>query len=169
MPISDVFFIRGRGTVATGRVEAGTVRVGDEVRIGERSVRVDGIEAFRKLLDEAGAGENIGILFKSLDREDVQRGQVITAGDESPAGGIAAPEPTAPDGRDARFGEVETQRTQFLSMREAGLMSDSQIDQALRGMIFAAGGRQWLLKSDSDKWYSSVDGEEWRHDEPPVG
>ncbi len=164
MPISDVFFIRGRGTVLTGRVEAGTVRVGDQVRIGERSLRVDGIEAFRKLLDEAGPGENIGILFKSLEREDVQRGQVITG-----AAVDAPPAPVGVAGGEARFGEVATQRTQFLSMRQAGLMTDSQIDQALRGMIFAAGGRQWLLKSDSDRWYSSVDGEEWRHDEPPVG
>jgi sulfate adenylyltransferase subunit 1 (EFTu-like GTPase family) len=164
MPISDVFFIRGRGTVVTGRIEAGIVRVGDEVRIGERSLRVDGIEAFRKRLDQAGPGENIGILFGSLKREEVQRGEVITGADDGDAGAAPAPASAGAD----RFGEVETQRTQFLTMREAGLMTDGQIDQALRGMIFAAAGRQWLLKSDSDRWYSSVDGEEWRHDTPPV-
>lgn len=172
MPISDVFFIRGRGTVVTGQIEAGIVHVGDEVRIGERSLRVDGIEAFRKRLDQAGPGENIGILFGSLKHNDVQRGEVITGPDDGvqavadPAVGAV---PVAASAGADRFGEVETQRTQFLTMREAGLMTDSQIDQALRGMIFAAGGRQWLLKSDSDRWYSSVDGEEWRHDTPPVG
>ena len=181
MPISDVFFIRGRGTVLTGQVEAGTLRVGDQVLIGERSLRVDGIEAFRKLLDEAHAGDNIGILFKSLAREDVRRGEVITApvgeGDSVALapGAEADPAMVAPSAagtgagssRDARFEEVETQRTQFLSMREAGLMTEAQIDQALRGMIFAADGRQWLLKCDSASWYSSADGEQWRHDTPP--
>jgi Elongation factor Tu domain 2 len=176
MPISDVFFIRGRGTVVTGRVEDGTVRVGDEVRIGDRSLRVDGIEAFRKRLDEARAGDNIGILFHALKREDVQRGEVITgadAGGEAVEGGLVAPGaaapgvPAEPSGRDPRFAEVAAQRAQFLSMREAGLMTEAQIDQSLRGMIFAGHGRQWLLKSASDTWYSSVDGEEWRHDTPP--
>jgi elongation factor Tu len=82
MTVEDVFFIRGRGTVVTGQVEQGSVRVGDEVRVGDRrSARVDGIEAFRKLLDEAGEGDNIGLLLKALDRDDVARGDVITAAD----------------------------------------------------------------------------------------
>jgi translation elongation factor EF-Tu-like GTPase len=80
MTIEDVFAIRGRGTVATGRVESGQLRVGDEVRVnGVLSVRVDGIEAFRKTLNEANVGDNIGVLFKSLERSQLDRGDVLTA------------------------------------------------------------------------------------------
>jgi elongation factor Tu len=79
MTVEDVFFIRGRGTVATGRVELGTLRVGDAVRINDLSVRVDGIEAFRKILDEAQTGDNVGLLFRDLDRSQINRGDVISA------------------------------------------------------------------------------------------
>jgi translation elongation factor EF-Tu-like GTPase len=79
MTVEDVFHIRNRGTVTTGRVELGSLRVGDEVQIdGGPVIRVDGIEAFRKLLDEAHEGDNIGLLFKDLDRDQVKRGAVIT-------------------------------------------------------------------------------------------
>jgi translation elongation factor EF-Tu-like GTPase len=78
MTVEDVFSISGRGLVATGTVEAGAVRVGDEVRIdGGVAVRVDGIEAFRKKLEEAEAGDNVGLLFAGLDKGDVQRGLVV--------------------------------------------------------------------------------------------
>jgi elongation factor Tu len=81
MPVEDVFTITGRGTVATGRVERGTVRVGDPVEIvGIRptmSTVVTGVEMFRKLLDQAEAGDNIGTLLRGITRENVQRGQVI--------------------------------------------------------------------------------------------
>jgi elongation factor Tu len=79
MTVEDVFFIRGRGTVATGKVESGTLRAGDDVRINDLSVRVDGIEAFRKILDEAQAGDNVGLLFTGLDRSRINRGDVISA------------------------------------------------------------------------------------------
>lgn len=80
MTIEDVFAIRGRGTVATGRVESGQLRVGDEVRVNDTlSVTVDGIEAFRKKLTEASVGDNIGVLFKSLQRDQLHRGDVLTA------------------------------------------------------------------------------------------
>jgi translation elongation factor EF-Tu-like GTPase len=80
MTVHDVFFIRGRGTVVTGQVEFGEVRVGDEVQVGDRAgVRVGGIEAFRKVLSSAQAGENIGLLLQSLDRHEVQAGDVISA------------------------------------------------------------------------------------------
>jgi translation elongation factor EF-Tu-like GTPase len=78
MTVEDVFSIRGRGTVATGKVELGPLRVGDKVRINEETVRVDGIEAFRKTLDEANAGDNVGLLFGKLSKNKVQRGDVIT-------------------------------------------------------------------------------------------
>jgi elongation factor Tu len=79
LTVDDVFSIRGRGTVVTGEVELGSVRVGDEIRIdGGGAVRVDGIESFRKLLDEAQAGQNVGLLFSSLSRDDVSRGAVIS-------------------------------------------------------------------------------------------
>jgi len=82
MPIEDVFSISGRGTVATGRVERGTLHVGDTVDIigihpETQSTTVTGIEMFRKLLDDAQAGDNIGALLRGIARTDIQRGQVI--------------------------------------------------------------------------------------------
>ena len=83
MPVEDVFSITGRGTVATGRVERGQVRVGDEVEIvgiAEETAKttVTGVEMFRKLLDYAEAGDNIGALLRGVAREDIQRGQVLS-------------------------------------------------------------------------------------------
>jgi elongation factor Tu len=81
MPIEDVFSIAGRGTVVTGRVDRGIVKVGDEVEIvGIRDTTkttVTGVEMFRKLLDEGRAGENIGVLLRGTKRDDVERGQVL--------------------------------------------------------------------------------------------
>ncbi len=81
MPVEDVFSIAGRGTVATGRVERGKIKVGEEVEIvGLRPTQktvVTGVEMFRKLLDEGMAGDNIGALLRGLKREDVERGQVL--------------------------------------------------------------------------------------------
>jgi len=81
MPIEDVFSISGRGTVVTGRVERGTVKVGEEVEIvGLRDTQktvVTGVEMFRKLLDSGEAGDNIGALLRGIGREDVERGQVL--------------------------------------------------------------------------------------------
>lgn len=78
MTVQDVFFIRNRGLVATGRVEHGELRVGDEVRINEGSaVRVDAIEAFRKKRDTAKAGDNVGLLFHRLDKGELAPGDVI--------------------------------------------------------------------------------------------
>jgi len=81
MPIEDVFSIKGRGTVVTGRVERGVVKLNDEVEIvGLRETRktvVTGIEMFRKTLDQGQAGDNIGILLRGIEKEDVERGQVL--------------------------------------------------------------------------------------------
>jgi elongation factor Tu len=81
MPIEDVFTISGRGTVVTGRVERGIVKVGDEVEIvGIRPTQkttVTGVEMFRKLLDQGQAGDNVGILIRGIKREEVERGQVV--------------------------------------------------------------------------------------------
>ena len=81
LPVEDVFSITGRGTVATGRVERGTVKVGDTVEIvgikDTRSAVITGVEMFRKLLDQAEAGDNIGVLLRGIAREDVVRGQVL--------------------------------------------------------------------------------------------
>ena len=81
MPIEDVFTIQGRGTVVTGRVDRGVVKVGEEVQIiGIRDTQTTtctGVEMFRKLLDEGRAGENIGVLLRGTKREDVERGQVL--------------------------------------------------------------------------------------------
>ncbi|MER2109147.1 MAG: elongation factor Tu, partial [Solibacillus sp.] len=82
MPVEDVFSITGRGTVATGRVERGQVKVGDVVEVigieeEARTTTVTGVEMFRKLLDYAEAGDNIGALLRGIAREDIQRGQVL--------------------------------------------------------------------------------------------
>jgi len=82
MPVEDVFTITGRGTVATGRVERGEVKLQDEVEIiglttERRKTVVTGVEMFRKLLDQAEAGDNIGVLLRGIDRKDIERGQVL--------------------------------------------------------------------------------------------
>ncbi|CDI50832.1 elongation factor Tu [Clostridium tetani] len=84
MPVEDIFTITGRGTVATGRVERGILKVGDEIEIvglsdeNKKSV-ITGIEMFRKLLDEAQAGDNIGALLRGVQRDEIERGQVLAA------------------------------------------------------------------------------------------
>ena len=81
MPVEDVFTITGRGTVATGRVERGTVKVGDTVDIvgmgSKLSTVITGVEMFRKLLDQAQAGDNVGLLLRGIQRTDIERGQVL--------------------------------------------------------------------------------------------
>ena len=81
MPVEDVFGIKGRGTVATGRVERGIIKVGEEVEIigvkATRKVVVTGVEMFKKLLDEGRAGDNIGCLLRGIEREEIERGQVM--------------------------------------------------------------------------------------------
>ena len=83
MPVEDVFTISGRGTVATGRVERGRIKVSEEVEIvGMRPTSktvVTGVEMFRKLLDEGQAGDNVGCLLRGVKREEVERGQVLAA------------------------------------------------------------------------------------------
>ena len=82
MPVEDVFTITGRGTVATGRVERGEVKVGDEVEIiglttERKKTTITGVEMFRKILDQAEAGDNIGALLRGIDRKEIERGQVL--------------------------------------------------------------------------------------------
>ncbi|MCF7830622.1 elongation factor Tu [Candidatus Gracilibacteria bacterium] len=81
MSIEDVFSIKGRGTVATGRIEQGIVKVGEEIEIvgikDTRKVVVTGVEMFRKLLDEGRAGDNVGVLLRGVEREEIERGQVL--------------------------------------------------------------------------------------------
>ena len=81
MPVEDVFSITGRGTVATGRIEAGVVKVGDEVQIlglgQDRKSTVTGVEMFRKLLDQGEAGDNVGLLLRGVDKNEIKRGMVI--------------------------------------------------------------------------------------------
>jgi elongation factor Tu len=83
MPVEDIFTISGRGTVATGRIERGKVKVGEEIEIIgiKPTVKriVTGVEMFRKLLDEGMAGDNVGLLLRGTDKKDVERGQVIAA------------------------------------------------------------------------------------------
>ena len=84
MPVEDIFSITGRGTVATGRIERGTLKVGDSVEIvglteEKRTVVVTGVEMFKKLLEQAEAGDNIGALLRGVQREEIERGQVLAA------------------------------------------------------------------------------------------
>ena len=84
MPVEDVFTITGRGTVATGRVERGQVKMGDKVEIvglseEKKDTTITGIEMFRKLLDYAEAGDNIGALLRGIDKKEIERGQVLCA------------------------------------------------------------------------------------------
>src|ERR1700675_1806986 len=84
MPVEDVFGIKGRGTVATGRIERGIVKVGDEVELvgvkPNRKIVVTGVEMFKKLLDEGRAGDNVGCLIRGIEREEIERGQVLAKG-----------------------------------------------------------------------------------------
>lgn len=81
MPVEDVFSIKGRGTVATGRIETGIVKINEEVEIvgiiGNRKVVVTGVEMFKKILDQGQAGDNVGLLLRGIEREEIIRGQVI--------------------------------------------------------------------------------------------
>ena len=81
MPVEDVFGIKGRGTVATGRIERGVIKVGEEVEIigvrATRKVVVTGVEMFKKILDEGRAGDNVGLLLRGIERDDIERGQVM--------------------------------------------------------------------------------------------
>jgi len=83
MTVEDVFSIKGRGTVVTGKIESGTIKVGDEIAIqgknGEKRTIVTGVEMFRKTMSQANAGDNVGILLKDVGKQDVQRGDVILA------------------------------------------------------------------------------------------
>ena len=83
MPVEDVFSITGRGTVATGRIERGKIKVGEEVEIvglgANRKTVVTGVEMFRKLLDEGVAGDNVGLLLRGVDKDEIERGMVIAA------------------------------------------------------------------------------------------
>ena|SRR6476646_6226577 len=85
MTVADVFFIRGRGTVVTGQIESGTLNVNDEVYLrrssSSRRVVVSGIEMFRKLSNQAQAGENVGILFRDITKQDVGKGDVLLGSD----------------------------------------------------------------------------------------
>ena len=82
MTVQDVFSIKGRGTIVTGQIESGTLTVGDEIRIqgmsSSKSTVVTGVEMFRKVVTQAQAGDNVGVLLKDISKEDVQRGDMLT-------------------------------------------------------------------------------------------
>ena len=86
MPIEDVFSISGRGTVVTGRIERGVIKVGEEIEIvgikDTEKTTCTGVEMFRKLLDEGQAGDNVGVLLRGTKREEVERGQVLCSSEQ---------------------------------------------------------------------------------------
>ena len=81
MTVEDVFYIAKRGMVVTGKIESGTIKVGDEIAIqgknGEKKTVVSGVEMFKKIMSQANAGDNVGILLKDVAKQDVQRGDVL--------------------------------------------------------------------------------------------
>ena len=85
MTVEDVFFIRGRGTVVTGQVESGTLNVNDEIYIrrqnSSKKVTVTGIEMFRKILDQAKSGDNVGILLRDITKQEIEKGDVLLGSD----------------------------------------------------------------------------------------
>jgi len=85
MTVADVFSIRGRGTIVTGQVESGTLNIGDEIYITHpgysKKAVVTGIEAFRKLLQQANAGDNVGVLLRDISKTDVQQNDVLVGSD----------------------------------------------------------------------------------------
>ena len=85
MRVADVFFIRGRGTVVTGQIESGTLNVNDEIYIQRsnfsKRVTVTGIEMFRKILDQAKAGDNVGVLLRDITKQEVEKGDVLLGSD----------------------------------------------------------------------------------------
>jgi len=85
MTVNDVFFIRGRGTVVTGQIESGTLNVKDEIYLrrpnSSQKVTVSGIEMFRKILDQAKAGDNVGILLRDITKQEVEKGDVLLGSD----------------------------------------------------------------------------------------
>jgi len=118
------------------------------------------------VLDQAQVGDNVGLLFAKLDKGDVNAGDVVSGAGVAVGAMPPAPPPPPTSTRDPRFAQVEQQRTQLLSMREAGVMTTEQIDAALRDLMFAVDGRHWILNAGSDAWYSS-DGRPWKQDTPP--
>ena len=104
MPVEDVFSISGRGTVVTGRIERGIVKVNDEVEIiglkATQKTICTGVEMFRKLLDEGRAGDNVGVLLRGTKREEVERGQVLAKpGSHHPAHAVRVRSVRADQGR----------------------------------------------------------------------
>ena len=85
LTVKDVFTIKGRGTVVTGQIESGTLNVGDEIQIqrqgSSKKVVVTGIEAFRKQLNQAQMGDNVGVLLRDIGRQDIQSGDILTGSD----------------------------------------------------------------------------------------
>ncbi len=149
MPVEDVFSITGRGTVATGRVERGTVKVQDTVEIvgladETRQVVVTGVEMFRKLLDQAIAGDNIGVLLRGVQRNEIERGQVLAKPeDDQPAHEVRGAGIRADEGR---------RRTSYAVLQwipAAVLLPDDGRD----GIDQAAGRRR-----DGNAWRQHCDG-----------
>lgn len=117
LTVADVFVLKGRGLVATGRVESGTIRVGDEVTVdGGRAVRVKAIEAFRRVMEEASAGDMVGLLLDGVQQGEVASGTVLSAGDDQAHAPV----------------DLASRRTELERMRDAGLMTDEQIETDLR-------------------------------------
>ena len=152
MPIEDIFSISGRGTVVTGRVERGKVKVGEEIEIvGFRPTQkkvVTGVEMFRKLLDEGLAGDNVGLLLRGTEKDDVERGQVVCKpGSITPHTKFKAEAYVSDEGR------RRTAHTVFHGLPAAILLPDNGRDgrcEAADRRRDGDAGRQRELRSDAD-------------------
>jgi hypothetical protein len=177
LAITDVFVIRGRGTVVTGRVAGGTIRVGDPIEVhgggAMRSGLVDGIERFRQVLDEANAGDNVGLLLSGEAADGVKAGEVVTSRRAQP-NATAAPLPSRlpappPAGarRDQRFDLAEAEYHRLRDQLDRGAIGPKDLDAGLERAAFELAGRYWMIGANSGLWYAS-EGGRWVETEPPV-
>jgi hypothetical protein len=178
LTITDVFQIRGRGTVVTGRVARGTVRVGDAIDVhpaggAVRVGRIDGIERFREVLDEANAGDNVGLLLSGDAAEGVRAGEIVTSRD-APSRTTDGSSPGRPPAsasrgqhRDSRFDRVEAEYRRLRDDLERGAIGPKDLDVALDRAVFELGGRYWMIGANSGRWYGS-EGGRWVEAEPPA-
>jgi hypothetical protein len=186
LSITDVFFIRGRGTVVTGRVARGVVRTGDLIQVhgpsGVRSGTVDGIETFRQVLDEATAGEDIGLRLGGDAANGVAVGDVVSSPGAKSAVPPQAPEPvrarsarvsapspplSAASRRDPRFDEAEAEYRRLRDQLDHGAIGPQDLDAALNRIVFDLGGRYWMIGANSGRWYVS-EGDRWVEADPPT-
>lgn len=167
MTIKDIFSIP-RGPVVTGTVEQGIVRTGQQIEITgggiTRRAVVKIVELFRKVLTEAHAGQNVGLLLEGVRREDLAVGQMMRTATASaaprPAAGSVAPV------ADPRFGRAEAEYARLRQAFDDGTLTADAFEGALSKLTFEYGGRYWMIGANTGQWYASQ-GDQWVTATPP--